>query len=319
MAVLLAGLALALCVLAVSLGSLFIPAGAPAFGEHHARVGRFPTASSAREAPLPPPGAFRLKASNGYSIFVFGARAYKDKPAAVTLLVTSKRDAAIYSVPAVVTETSIQADLGDLGEIVVTFHPSGKPQTNRSRCGGKPVTFDSGVYEGTITFHGEEGYTAVEATRAQGSLDLLIDLLCPGAFGSIGGPHLPGAQLDAYAGGSWESPHLRVVKNRPHAPAHFEADVSEKHGRVSVARYVGAIAPARTFEYDPKVQVATVRPPSPFSGTARFRKARSANRWTGDLSVDFPGRADVRLTGRRAHAKLLHAHWVWNARLGSGQ
>ncbi len=229
------------------------------------------------------------------------------------IFVTSKTDGAFYSAPATVTETSLEADLGVLGKIAVTFHPSGQARTVRSRCGGKPFSFDSGNYEGTIDFHGEEGYTAIEAPAARGDLGFLIDIVCPGILGSSGGPFLPGAELNVDEKRARFGPHLKVVKNHPGGRAHFEASISEKRGGVSIERFTSIISPARAFAYDDQIQAATVRPPAPFSGTAHFRRtAKLANRWTGDLTVDFPGRPNVKLTGGDLQVSLAHAHWDWS-------
>jgi hypothetical protein len=105
-------------------------------------------------------------------------------------------------------------------------------------------------------------------------------------------------------------PHLKVVKNSPSARAHFEAGVSEEHDGIAITRFINVIAPAATFEYDRRVSSATVDPPRPFSGAARFNwAAKPADRWSGDLTVDLPGRSDVKLTGTNDRAKLAHARW----------
>lgn len=262
------------------------------------------------------PLGFKIEATNGYSVFAFGVPAHKGHPSTIAVFVTGKNDGAFYSVPATVTETSIQASLGALGEIAVTFHPSGHARTERSECGGKPISFDSGSYEGVIAFHGEEGFTGIEATAAPGDLGLLLDIVCPGISGESGGPFLPGAELSVGANRSKLGPHLRVVKNRPDARAHYEAGVSEIHDGVSIGRFASLIAPANTFTYDTKVQTATLRPPTPFSGSAQFhRAAKPSNRWTGNLTVDLPGKAGVQLTGGNLQAKLAHAHWDWHTKL----
>jgi len=255
-------------------------------------------------APLPAPGSFKVEASNGYSLFVFGAPAHKGQPATVGIFVLGKRNGAVYEVPATVTKTSMQASFGALGEIAVTFHPSGRAKRVRPSCGGRSFAFDSGSYEGTIRFNGEEGVTSVEATSAKGDLGFLIDILCPGISGGSGGAFLPGAELNAYVGTSRQGAHVRVVKNRQSAAAHYEAEVSEIHEGVSIGRFANAVEPASTFVFNSKVQTATLHPVAPFSGTGRFnRAAPPANRWSGDLTVDLPGRAEVKLTGSgdRAH------------------
>lgn len=262
-------------------------------------------------APLSAPGAFKLKGSNGYSLFVFGVPAHKGQPANVAIFVLGKRDGAFYDAPATVTETSMRANFGVLGEIAVTFQPTGRAKRVRPSCGGKSFAFDSGSYEGTIRFNGEEGFTSAEATSAKGDVGFLIDILCPGVSGESGsGSGVPGAELSAYAGPSRQSAHVKVVKNRPSARAHYEAEVSELHEGVSISRFASAVEPAGTFVFDSKVQTATLHPSAPFSGTGRFnRAAKPANRWSGDLTVDLPGRAGVELTGGGDRARLVRSHW----------
>jgi hypothetical protein len=207
-----------------------------------------------------------------------------------------------------VTETSIQADLGELGEISVAFHPSGQPATARSKCGGKPVSFDSGYYEGNIDFHGEEGYTEVEATSVPGNIDFLVDGLCGSVSGGGSGPFMPGAELRVR--NPRLGPEFSVVKNRPNARALFGVGVSEYREGISIARFMTLLMPSRTFRYDPRLQTATLRPPAPFAGAARFDRRKKPNRrWSGDLTVDMPGRAGVPLTGTALRATLIHAEW----------
>jgi hypothetical protein len=254
------------------------------------------------------PSAFQLQSSNGYSFVVLGAPGRKGRSDGVEIFVSGVHDGVIYSAPATVTETSIQADLGELGEISVTFHPSGQPATARPKCGGKPVSFDSGYYEGRIDFHGEEGYTEVEATSVPGSIDFLLNALCGAASGGGSGPFVPGAELRVR--NPRLGPEFRVIKNRPNAPARFDVAVSEYRWGISIERFTTLLMPAQTFRYDPRLQTATLRPPAPFAGAARFdRRRKASHRWSGDLSVDMPGRADVPLTGSELRATLVHPEW----------
>lgn len=254
------------------------------------------------------PLGFRLQGSNGYSFDVVGAQARKEFPAKVVIIVSREHTEAAYFASATVTDTSIQADFGDLGEIAVTFHPSGRPATARAKCGGKPVSFDSGYYEGTIEFHGEEGYTEVAAASAPGSIDFFLDALCFGISTGRGGPFMPGAELRIR--NPQLGPELSVIKNGPSARARFEVSVSEYHEGISILRSTTLLLPARTFRYNPRLETATLRPPAPFAGTARFdRHKKASRRWSGDLTVDMPGRADVPLTGSKLRATLIHAGW----------
>jgi hypothetical protein len=263
-------------------------------------------------APLAAPGAFKISGTHGYSLFVVGAPAYKGQPANVAIFVTGKGSGAVYDTPAAVTKTSMQANFRALGEIALTFHPSGQAKKVRPSCGSKTVEFDSGSYEGTIRFHGEEGFTSVEATSAQGDLGFLLDILCPGIVGgSGGGPSVRGAELNAYTGASPPSAHVKVVKNRPTARAHYEAEVFEVHEGISISRFANVVEPAGTFVFDSKVRTATLRPSAPFSGIGRFNRAAAmpANRWSGDLTVDLPGREGVKLTGSDDRASLNRSHF----------
>lgn len=259
--------------------------------------------------PPPAPGAFRLEASNGYSMLVLAIPTFHGHPATAEIFVSGKHQGVSYSAPATVTETSIQANLGDLGEISLAFHPSGQLRTARPSCGGKSVSFDPGVYEGTIDFHGEEGYTEVEATSVPGDPEFWLNILCP-AFegGGSSGGSLPGAEL--HVRNPQLGPEFSVTKNRPSAPAHFEVVVSEHVNGISIKRYVLMPLPPRTFRYDRRLRTATLHPPAPFAGTGRFVRSRKAGkRWSGDLTVDMPGRADVPLTGSALRATLVPAEW----------
>ena len=259
------------------------------------------------EPSLPAPGGFRLKASNGYSLIVLGIPARDGRPAAIELFVSRKHQGVSYLAPATVTETSIQASLGELGEISVTFHSSGQQTTARPKCGGNSVSFDSGHYEGKIDFHGEGGYTEVEATSAPGNIDFWLNIICPGIGGGRGA-FLPGAEL--HVRNPQLGPELTVVKNRPSAPVRLEVGVSEYINGISIERFTTMLMPAGTFRYDRRLQAATLHPPAPFAGTGRFiRSKKASKRWSGDLSVDMPGRADVPLTGSGLRAGLVHAEW----------
>jgi hypothetical protein len=256
----------------------------------------------------PVPGGFRLEASNGYSLIALGIPAHEGQPATIELFVNGQHQGVSYSAPAIVTETSIQANLGELGEISVTFHPSGKPTKVRPKCGGRPVSFDSGRYEGRIDFHGEEGYTEVETTSVPGNIDFFLGIFCSSISGRSSGPLLPGAEL--HVRNPQLGPELTVEKNRPRAPTRFEVSDSEYHSGIAIDRFTSSFAPAGAFRYDRRLRTAILHPPAPFAGTARFdHSAKPSSRWRGDLTVDMPGRANMPLTGADLRARLIHAEW----------
>jgi hypothetical protein len=140
---------------------------------------------------------FKLRASGGYSILVAGGLAHGKHPAVVLVFVSGPGGEVTYSARATtVSATSVKADLGALGRIDVAYSPSGRTKTAKSSCGGGPLRYDAGFFEGTIDFTGEEGYTEVTATRAPVDPQFFLDFVCPGDVGPTGsGPGLPGAEL----------------------------------------------------------------------------------------------------------------------------
>ena len=268
-------------------------------------------ASASASAALAPPGVFSLKASNGYSLTVWSEIPREGRSGEALLILQSPHAAVVYVTPATVTETSIEATLGALGHIDVDFKPSGKPRRQRSSCGAGPAKFDAGAYEGTIDFTGEEGYTEVHARRAAGDLQFVLDVVCPGSSGSGGSvPGVPGAELRARRRGPGPRLSFGAITNTPDSRPGFEASIDEARGRIRISRALEIRAPAGSFTYDPSIASATVRPPAPFSGVAVYRRhASPARQWTGSLSVDFPGRSNVSLTGAAFRAGLSRSRW----------
>lgn len=274
-----------------------------------------PAAATAGTTP-PLPEPFELDASNGYSIWVLGSPAWKGAPASVDLLVRGHSAEMSYSAPASVSGTSIQASLGVLGAIDVALRPSGRLRKRRSVCGGKPLVFEPGIYEGTIDFTGELGYTELHATEAEGDISALLDAVCPAKLGLSGtGPDAPGGVLRVTGARRRQSFTFVAHKNRPDARAFFVAQAYEKLGPVAISRTVRSRSRSARFVYDRSIRRATVRPPAPFSGRAVFhRNAPRRHRWTGSLHVDFPGRPDVSLTSGDLLVGLIHGEWENSAR-----
>jgi hypothetical protein len=259
----------------------------------------------ATEAPLLIPGAFRLPASNGYTLYVIAEPARAGRSASLLVYATAKNRGVRYSVPATVTETSMQADLGAMGRISVIFHPAN--QTETITCHKQVIPFAAGQWEGEIHFQGEEGYTSADATAAPGNFDYVRTELC-GVFysGTPGGGPQPGAELFLRNPGL--GARLAVSKPRPGAAAQIFASMSEYANGISVARYVSLRMPGKGFTFDRHLRTASVRAPTPFTGSARYvRDNKAGQRWSGNLTVDMPGRSGVALTGQTLRAYLIRA------------
>lgn len=229
-------------------------------------------------------------------------RPHAEAPGKLLLIASAQGKGVTYSAPATVTETSIEADLGELGEISVAFQRSNRAAT--VPCGKRTIRFDSGQYEGRIDFHGEEGYTSVEATTAPGNIDFWLGGFCGGGFVESSPPEpVRGAAL--FVQNPALGPELSVRTSRPGAVALITAWTREFNNGISIERVVGLRMPGAGFSFDRSLRTATVRPPEPFSGGARFdRSMKAGRRWGGDLTVDLPGRADVPLTGPVLRATL---------------
>jgi hypothetical protein len=219
----------------------------------------------------------------------------------------------IYTAPAkAVGPGTVEAALGQLGRIAVRFRPSGRRvvSTARQVC-GRPgrVVRRLGVFVGTISFEGEGGYTTVAATSARGSVGTPLPPGCRTPASTSGaavassstliGPTARGAVLNAV------DPRTGSRFRAAPGPGGvvFRARVEERNADgVTVVRRAQAGAPASAFHFDRSLTWASVRPPAPFSGTARFA-ARAGVRWRGSLRVTFPG-LSVPLTGADFRAGL---------------
>jgi hypothetical protein len=211
----------------------------------------------------------------------------------------------IYTAPArTVGPETVEAGLGELGRIAVRFRPSGRRvvSTARKAC-GRPgrVVRRLGVFVGTISFEGEGGYTAVAATTARGSVGTPLPPGCrtPGSTSGAAvassmaiGSTPRGAVLSAVDPRTGS--RFRAVPGA--GGVSFRARVEERNADgVIVVRRAQAGAPVSAFRFNRSLTWATVTPPAPFSGSARFA-ARAGVRWRGSLRVTFPG-LSVPLTG----------------------
>lgn len=224
--------------------------------------------------PPPIPPAFALRATNGYSISGFAAQPYRGKPGFLFLFVRDRRSEALYWTRiAPIAEGEIHADLGALGFVDLQFHPSERI-ASESACGGKPVTFQEGVYEGMIRFDGEEGFTRASATRVKADLGPLLRLGCVGVHGGWSSPG-PGAGLSIRRRSARFSVALEAMTNGPPGPARFAARIDERRNGMAISRFVEAVGSSSSFDYDRQGDVrASVRPrPSPEKGAFTARRA----------------------------------------------
>lgn len=257
------------------------------------------------------PSGFRLQASNGYTLTAIAFNDPDGERDLIQLIMSKRHAAVLYLVPAIVGPTSIESDLGSIGHIDVDFVSVGEPHMERSDCDRESVLVESGRYEGTIELKGEEGYAEVRASTARADAKQLLNLICSGSLRSEGsGGNSPGARLTARTAKRRSARRFEFTafKNSPTRPARFSASISERKGRMLTVRGVEATGPPKSFDFDVPTGTARLYPPEPFEGEAvYFRPAGKRDQWKGDLRVDLPGRANVRLAGRGTRAGLIRA------------
>jgi hypothetical protein len=257
--------------------------------------------------------AFKVEASNGYSIVAYAGNERADGRGQIVLFVLRGDEGAIYAAPALLTKTSLTADLGALGKVDLDVSPSGRTKRFRSTCREEPesFTYEPPRYTGSFEFRGEEGYADAVSAAPSEFNRFFYEVGCVSTGGGeSGGANTPGARLRLYERRGDFRLMLQANKNGPRKRSRLEVEVHEKRGKVRIFRSTSVWLGTEAFRFDPALETATLDPPAPFSGRASFhRGAAPANRWSGDLAVDLPGRSDVPLTGTGVRATLIHSCW----------
>lgn len=264
--------------------------------------------------PEPPPPGFQVRASHGYTISVIAYSGGFEGGAKVYLTARRGNAVATYTIAAAVTSDGIRADLGSLGRVDLSLVKSGRKETVRPRCTREPEEFEPASYVGTFEFDGEGGYTQVALTTVpvRPYFGLLAGR-CPGSgSGEALGPGIPGARIRGVSFAGDRSLFFQVNKNRPRTPTVFTASLRELEHGILVFREIRGVAPASAFRFDHHLRRATLSPPAPFHGSATLLRRRDSllPSWTGDLSLDFPGHAEVPLAGRSVHVNIRHARFT---------
>lgn len=122
-------------------------------------------------------------------------------------------------------------------------------------------------------------------------------------------PNLPGARLkgDSFSGGRILT--FQVNKNRPGAHVLYSASLKERRNGIRIYRKLKGKAGPGAFRFHQRLRSAVLEPPAPFAGAAIARcDADSVSPlWSGDLTLDFPGRPNFPIAGPGVHVSLEHA------------
>jgi hypothetical protein len=232
----------------------------------------------------------------------------------------------------------IKAQIGSLGRIDMRFvaERTKKAKPGSTPCAGGELTTEVGHYVGSISFHGDGGYTRAQAHRVAGSIETESVGKCPPpkrvkamekeeaeTVGKVEEEEQAKRneeeglrQVEAKArGGKVVFTAARIeaaVGGRKGSSANFVAVGQRERGPMREVSLVGLTAAKGSTFQVPDLQNPTaeaiVSPPSPFSGSATFRaESPQPDNWAGDLNVELPGFGTVPLTGSGVKASICQA------------
>lgn len=251
--------------------------------------------------------SFKLKADKGFTA-VFDLKQRRASLLATRHLGGRPASAAIwaaYIARGSIAGYRVRARFGGRGKINVRFEAR---RTVRRmpppQCDGPPKVTSTGVFVGTIRFHGERGYTAVEAKRAPGKLRIVPRWKCGGAEAS--------AENDPVlleAKGNHLSFEAAVVRHQgEEGETRFIGGSFERRPRMRIFRGAWAFERGRAFVFDRGLTWATVAPPPPFAGSARFERGVGGPTWIGSLTVELPGAGTASFVGDGLSARLYRGN-----------
>jgi len=254
---------------------------------------------------------FTLPASNGYTL-----RVETEGTLTHTSVWRGSREyATTYDVSDSVEGSEIKADLGALGRIEVRFEPSGARRTVRVGSSHCQVPRRLGTFTGTISFQGENDYASLNATSAGGMSGPSARSRCRGEAISSARPRplerraveriwaVGDASMFARSATA-SSSTLLAVYSQGLATHCYVSRVELVGPRLAIFRRAGIAGSRSIFSYTHTLSSATLAPPAPFSGEATYSARR--HRFSGDLTVRFPGLPPQPLTGTGFETKLVY-------------
>lgn len=268
-----------------------------------------------------------LEASNGLH-----AELENSEEGIVTLKLWRRGQIAEYEVPGMATEAGLKVRFGRLGLIDVAFSATktlGSTEPGEG-CTGAPRTLREGVFSGTIDFRGERGYVRIQGSQARGSMSVISQWTCPEAEREAEefaeNPYGRAARApSAKSGGAREEretaslhafdPRCGCVFSAGVHHRHsggksiFVGDKTEKREGMVIFRSTRTNGPASAFDYDHLAGTAELRPPSPFRGSASFKRRQGKRAlWRSSIRVPLLG-AEPLDTGAPGFAAQLYPEY----------
>lgn len=244
----------------------------------------------------------KLEEGNGYELELDAIR-FKRK---LVVGLSAQRETASASYEVTVKNSpGIHATFGSLGQVGLGFHRQKKVVERPERnC---RWIIEVGVFRGKVSFVGEGGYVAVDATNPKGEIFRLPDGFCGlGSFRPGLPPGLPRETVLA-ARMKTEAREVSFRASRERSDRgviQFSAETSERVEGMRIDRSVRVSGKQGEFTATGTSRAA-VSPPAPFSGYATFRDPEPGPiAWEGPLTVTLPGLASLPLTGAGFTARL---------------
>jgi hypothetical protein len=267
------------------------------------------TAAPARNLPASPEAEFEVAGTHGFLVH------FSVSKGSVAAVATKGPDLVSYRAHGgEAADGRFAGTFPGIGRVAVRFHQHGKTKRVTILCPKAPTLARPGFFVGTIRLRGEQGYTEVRGTRAEGTLAETPGPKCnprqkprqptllragkPGKskFLSI---QAKAGNVEVLAGqssgGKVSLSILGALRSHHHDGMLVENAVLQFGSAPT-------ILPSEDVDF-PKT--ATVAPGAPFSGSATFEFSDTkTSTWTGDLAVELPGVGRVSLAGPRYRSHL---------------
>jgi hypothetical protein len=234
-------------------------------------------ATEALAAKGPLSASFSEKGSKHYDWTVFGGEQ------GVSVSASGHDGFANYSTKGTVSKKKIKATFKGFGKVKMKFHPKGKADHvgPPKGCTGPDTIVQDGTWKGKFTFKGEDGYSKVSTKSAKGSVsqtESTKPIECNGG-GGPGGNGKKCVILSSFE----KNDFFQAQQIKGQKDPSFTVSSSDKKKGLSISR--SAFVSGGSFDYDVDAQTATIKPPSPFSGTGNYAN----NQLKGSLKVKLPG------------------------------
>ncbi len=246
----------------------------------------------------------------------------------ITLEIERKGRLVTYEVPGEVTETGLKVQFGNLGLIDVEFEPT-KTRTDEppKGCKGRPSTLSEGFFVGTIKFTGEGEYVQIDATQAEGRLNVWreSEWRCPRHRGAmrpqgtsprstLRSRHQPKAKNEpatlvaaSRRCGCFFAAFAEPGRRRRRSTTFVGAQFEKKEG-MEISRVTSVKAGASAFAFNHAAGTAKVHPPLPLTGHGTFkRRPHGPDLWRSTIQVPLLGADPLRVGDPGFGASLVRA------------